>query len=189
MKHIKALIAVILVGSVMWFFWSKYSDFLYRGQLPTPATQILNKMEESGVPDFTINDIHQNEVKLSQFKDSIVILNFWASWCDPCIEEFPSLLQLIDKYNGKVKLIAISADNNVDDLNNFLKAFKAESPNLIVAWDKDQIVAKKYGTTVLPESYILGLDNKLIRKVAGVEDWSSPYAIEFFDNLIGSQNK
>lgn len=187
MSHLKGLLVVLFAGGIMWMGWSYYRDFLYQGQKPTQSTQVLNEIERKGVPDFELNDVNGKAIQLSTLQDKIVIVNFWASWCDPCVEEFPSLMALLKEFPKEVVLLAISADYNMEDMNNFLKAFKAEGPNLHVLWDKDQKVAKSYGTTVLPESYILGYNNKLIRKVAGVDDWSSPYALDFFRNLIAEK--
>lgn len=185
MKHaIKGLLAVAILGVVLWAGWARYRNFLYQGSLPSEGTLRLNEMEKSGVPQFSILDIHGKEISLKDFKDQIVIINFWASWCDPCVQEFPSLLRLIEHFKGKVVLLAISADHTESDLRTFLKAFKAEADHVYVMWDKDQSIAKKYGTQVLPESYILGYNNKLIRKIAGVDTWDSPDAITFFSSLV-----
>ena len=177
------MVVAVLVGVL----WQKYDKFLSQGQQPPPGTKILNEMEKSGVPDFSLNDLSGQPVKLSQFSDKIVIVNFWASWCEPCVEEFPSLLSLIDHFKGQVILLAISADFEKVDLENFLKAFDAKDPSLYVMWDKDQEVAKLFGTEVLPESYIVGRERVLVRKIAGVDNWYTPDAIEFFNTLVSAQ--
>jgi thiol-disulfide isomerase/thioredoxin len=183
MVHLKGLIAALVLAALMWTGWAYYKDFLQQGQKPPDSTLKLNDLNES-LPDFELVDLKGESVSLAKFKDHVIILNFWASWCDPCVEEFPSLLSLLDEFKGKVKLLAISADTELDDMNNFLKAFKANSPHLVVMWDKNQEVAKKFGTSVLPESYILGYNNKFYKKVAGVEDWSKPYVREYFKSLV-----
>ncbi|MCB9025383.1 MAG: redoxin domain-containing protein [Bdellovibrionaceae bacterium] len=188
MNHLKGLFAVLLVSGIMWSGWSVYRDFLYNGQKPPESTKILNELKEKGIPDFELKDLNGNMIRLSNYKDKVVIVNFWASWCDPCVEEFPALMALVEHFKGRIVMMAISADNTEEDMKNFLKAFKVDNQNIIVMWDKEQNVAKKFGTQVLPESYILGINNKLVRKVAGVDDWSSPYAKEFFENLLMDKN-
>lgn len=181
---IKGFLSVIVFVLLMWFGWSKYSDFLSQGQAPPMGTVILNKMDEKGVPDVNFIDLAGETHRLSDYKGKIIILNFWASWCDPCVAEFPSLLNLIKKYNEDLVLIALSADTNEKDLNGFLKAFEAKAPNLVVSWDKDKSLAETFGTKVLPESYIIGPNRELIRKIAGVDDWYTPEAIAYFKELI-----
>ena len=183
-QHLKGLISVIVLAGVLWLLWSQYDEFLERGQRPTEGTQKLNVFEKEGVPGFTLKDLSGKEVSLSDFKGKAVIVNFWASWCDPCVEEFPSMIKLVKHFKGEVVIIAISADNTKEDIEDFLKAFKAYDPSLVVLWDKEQLVAKKFGTAVLPESYILGKNNRFIRKIAGIDDWYSPQAINFFEELI-----
>ena len=185
MKHaVKGIFAVLIFGLVFWLAWKQYSDFLYQGQKPTRSTQVLNEITQKGVPDFTLKDLSGLEIGPGQFKDKILVINFWASWCNPCVEEFPSLIKLIEHYNGEVVLLAISADHEEVEMVNFINAFGFKNKSIHVMWDKEQNVAKKYGTFVLPESYILTYDNKFVRKIAGVDDWASKYALEFFDELI-----
>ena len=130
---------------------------------------------------------------LNSFKDKIVILSFWASWCDPCIEEFPTLIKLVDFFQGRVILLAVSADRTKEDLISFLKPYggiKSKSlANVVILWDKERKVAEEYGTEALPESYVLGKDLKIIRKVAGSEDWFSPAAIQMFHQILNEQQK
>jgi thiol-disulfide isomerase/thioredoxin len=157
---------------------------LNQGRRPPPETQILNEIDKNGIPDFVLKDLAGLDISPKNFAGKLVVINFWASWCDPCVAEFPSLMKLLEKYKGDVVLLAISADYERKDIDSFLKAFKVNSPNLHVMWDKDFEVAKKFGTSRLPESYILGRDGRLIRKVAGVDDWASKDAFEFFKELI-----
>lgn len=181
---LKASLVVLVMTGVLSGLWFKYSDFLAQGQKPPEEAVILNKIEKEGLPEFTIQDIQGQSVYIDKFKGKLVILNFWASWCDPCVAEFPSLLRLLKKFEGEIVLIAISADYEEADIHNFLKAFSAKDPNLFIAWDKNYEIAKKFGTFKLPESYIVGRKGELIRKVSGVDDWSSPDAYEFFEDLL-----
>lgn len=182
---VKALIAVFIVAGVLGFGWWRYSDFLNQGKKAPVSAQILNKLEKEGFPDFELTEIITKKTyRLSDFKDKLVILNFWASWCDPCIAEFPSLYQLLSKYPNDLVLLAVSADFEEADIHNFLKTFKYTGKNIHVFWDKDYVLAKQFGTEKLPESYIIAKDRTLIRKVSGVDDWSTPDAMEYFQHLI-----
>jgi thiol-disulfide isomerase/thioredoxin len=101
------------------------------------------------------------------------------------VKEFPSLKNLVQKMNGKVKVIAVSNDNDRIDLESFLKAFGELPAGFTVVWDKSKRVSEIYGTQVLPESFIIGPNRKLIRKVAGIDQWDSPMALRFFSELTG----
>ena len=176
---IKGILAVVVVAGVMGVCWWKYQEFLTQGSRPPEGTQKLNRMEKEGVPDFAIEDLKGEKIKLSNLKDKIVIVSFWASWCEPCVEEFPSLINLIKELKGEVILLAISADHTIEELKAFTKAFEANDPNIKIMWDKDQRVANLYGTEVLPESYILGYGNK----------WDSAQAIEYFRDIVSKKGQ
>ncbi len=186
MKHtIKGLLAIVVVGGLLWAGWTRYYDFLTAGMQPTAGTKKLNEMQASGVPDFELIDLSGQPVRLSQFADRIVILNFWASWCDPCVEEFPSMVQLVEHFKGQVVLLAVSADKSISDIESFLKPYGGRLPkDVVVVWDQEKKIAEQYGTEALPESYILLKETKLFRKIAGSENWYSPGAVELFKQLV-----
>lgn len=184
----RAMAMVIAFAFVLGMAWFKYYDFLSQGQSPPEAAVKLNSIEKDGVPKFSLPSIDGRTISLEAYAGKLVILNFWASWCDPCIAEFPSLIKLIEKFKGEVVLLAISADHEESDIMIFLKVFKVNNPNIHIAWDKGYSVASLFGTSRLPESYIISRDGKLIRKVAGVDDWSTPEAFEYFEHLL-SQKK
>ena len=96
--------------------------------------------------------------------------------------------KLVDHFKGDVVIFAVSHDNDEADLKNFLKAFKAEKQQkertISIVWDQDRTIANRFAIEALPESFIIGVDMKLIRKVAGSENWYSPEAVAYFTNLL-----
>jgi cytochrome c biogenesis protein CcmG/thiol:disulfide interchange protein DsbE len=185
MLNLRAFIVVLVFAAVLVIPFYIYWEGLTQANRPPQSTVILNEMEKSGVPDFKLPDLNGNDQALSQFKGKIIILNFWASWCAPCVKEFPSLQRLADHFKGKVIVVAASHDRNRDDLDSFVLAMaKRDSDNFHIWWDKDRAIGKMYGTEVLPETFIIGQDMKLLRKVAGEDEWDSPPAIRFFEELI-----
>lgn len=134
-------------------------------------------------PAFTLPRIGGGEYSLSEVKDKIILVNFWASWCEPCTREFPSLLKLVQKLEGRVELVAISIDSRKGDVENFLKAFDGHGPYLSVLWDPANRIAGLYGTDQYPETYILDRDHRLVRKISGMEDWSRPDILFFLRHL------
>lgn len=186
LKHLAALAVVLALVGFMALGWFRYRDFLHQGSRPTEATIKLNQMEKSGVPIFELEDIKGVKHSLQSYSDKVVIINFWASWCEPCVREFPSMMRLLKTFSKDVVILAISHDKDFEDLTTFVEAFDMQGlDNFIVFWDKDAQIAKKYGTKVLPESFILSRGLNLERKVTGVEEWDQPLAIRYFENLIG----
>ncbi len=182
---VRAIIAVLLCSAILFFAWNKYYTFINQGRRPPESSLILNEIEKKGVPEFALPRFSSGEsISLGQFRGKLVIVNFWASWCEPCVTEFPSLQKLVASYKGQVVLLAISGDYEEADIKSFVKAFKVSDSNIYVMWDRDQAIAKKFGTFKLPESYLVGRKGELLRKVSGVENWASPEAIEFFDGLL-----
>lgn len=179
------LVLAICLGAVIWY--ESKAPELKVNKMPSSYT-VLSKMESEGMPDFELPDLDGKPYKLSEHYGNITIVNFWASWCAPCVEEFPSMIKLLETMKGEVKIIAVSADSEEADLRNFLKAFGMPKPGFDVVWDKDSKVRQVYGVEKVPESFIVGKDRKLVRKVLGIDNWSEPGAIEYFRNLVAGKN-
>jgi cytochrome c biogenesis protein CcmG, thiol:disulfide interchange protein DsbE len=139
-------------------------------------------------PDFTIQD-SERSVTLSQFRGKIVVLNFWATWCPPCIEEMPSLVQMQKKMQNKgVTVLAVSVDDDANDYHKFLKDHSIDlltvresgqrTPNGVIA-----PVSSRYGTIKVPETYIIDRDGVIRRKFIGPVDWNQTEIVEYLSRL------
>ena len=167
----------VLVG-VWWSLKVKYDANT------TPASfDYVKKFEKDGLPAIDAKDLDGKLFDLSKVTAPVVVVNFWASWCGPCVEEFPSMLKLVDAMKGKVAVIAVSMDDDEKDLRAFTKLFKVPGPGFEVLWDREKKVMGVYGVGKLPESYIVGPDRKLIRKVLGIDNWATPNAIDYFESI------
>lgn len=181
----KGILAVFVVGGILAvplrFYWS----FLTRGQRPSESTLILNKLEVDGAPDFSLKGLDGKTYSLKQFAGRMVLVNFWATWCPPCVKEFPSLKALVEHFNGKLVVLAVSHDRDREDIDSFVKAFGSLPKDFIILWDQaGEKTAKLFGTDVLPETYVISQEGKLLRKIAGEAAYSEPMAIQYFEDLM-----
>jgi thiol-disulfide isomerase/thioredoxin len=182
--YLKAvLITGVVAAALIWGFgvWRERS-------LPKEGEKKLNQLESfetHGIPDFGAKTVDGRDFRLRDHQGKVVIVNFWASWCGPCLEEMPSLISLVESQGGAVQLVAVSGDNSKEDIDAFLKAFpKVKNNNIQVVWDHDQEIARKYSVDRLPESFIAGKDMKLVRKIVGTINWHTPDSEAFMKDLI-----
>jgi cytochrome c biogenesis protein CcmG, thiol:disulfide interchange protein DsbE len=134
----------------------------------------------SPAPDFTVRDSDRT-VTLSQFKGQVVVLNFWATWCPPCIEEMPSLVQMQQRMKAKgVTVLAVSVD--VDE-NSYRRFLADHNVSLLAVRDGEQKSSTLYGTFKFPETYIVDRNGVVRRKFIGAVDWTEPDVIEYLGKL------
>ena len=134
----------------------------------------------SAAPDFTVQD-SQNKVTLSQFRGQIVVLNFWATWCAPCVEEVPSLVAMQQRMKAKgVTVLAVSVDVDESAYRHFVKDHNV---NLLTVRDPDQKSNALYGTAKFPETYVIDRNGVIRRKFIGAVDWTEPDITDFLGKL------
>jgi cytochrome c biogenesis protein CcmG/thiol:disulfide interchange protein DsbE len=122
-------------------------------------------------PDFAIKDTDR-AVALHDLKGQVVVLNFWATWCGPCIEEMPSLVAMQRQLNDKgVKVLAVSIDVDQKAYEKFLKDHGVD---LLTVRDPDQKASTMYGSFKWPETYIIDRKGVVRRKFIGAVDWTHP---------------
>jgi cytochrome c biogenesis protein CcmG/thiol:disulfide interchange protein DsbE len=131
-------------------------------------------------PDFVAQDA-ERRVTLSQFKGQVVVLNFWASWCPPCVAETPSLVRMQQKLKDKgVVVVAISADEDDGAYHRFINKYGMD---FVTVRDPSAKIQHMYGTIQIPETYIIDRDGVLRRKFANAFDWSTPEVTDFLSKL------
>jgi peroxiredoxin len=129
-------------------------------------------------PDFTVSD-GAHTIHLASYRGQVVLLNFWASWCAPCIQETPALLALHHD-RPDLAILSVSVDEDADAYQRFLQRFHVD---LNTVRDPDESAAKLYGTDGWPETYIIDRKGIIRRKVVGDPDWSNPEIREFLKGL------
>jgi peroxiredoxin len=129
-------------------------------------------------PDFTVQD-SDKRVMLSQYRGQVVLVNFWATWCPPCVDELPSLMQLQDRLRSRgVMVLGVSIDVDGDAYHRFIAQ---NGVNFVTVRDPEQKVSSVYGTSGWPETYIVDRQGVLRRKVVGPTNWNSPEMLEFLE--------
>lgn len=146
-------------------------------------SESLDRFEHEGVPEFSLARLDGGIFELGQFRNQVLVINFWASWCDPCVREFPSMVRLVRRLKGRVTLLAISNDEKRSEVEKFVRVMDVKDPNVIVLLDPERRVAGLYGTTKWPETYVVGAGLRLVRKVVGLENWDTADALEFLEKL------
>jgi peroxiredoxin len=134
----------------------------------------------SNAPEFTVQDADRS-VKLSDFRGQIVVLNFWATWCPPCVEEMPSLVEMQRRMKAKgITVVAVSVDV---DQSAYLQFLKEHNVNLLTVRDPGQKSNALYGTFRFPETYIIDRQGVMRRKFVGGVDWTAPDITEFLGRM------
>ena len=129
-------------------------------------------------PDFTVRNGGQS-IRLSQFRGKLVLLNFWATWCAPCIEELPSL-QKLQALRPDMQVLAVSIDDDPDAYAKFLQQY---SINLLSVRDGTQGANLKYGSVRVPETFLVDRQGNIRRKFIGPQDWTGDEILTYLKKL------
>jgi peroxiredoxin len=130
--------------------------------------------------EFTVQD-SDHQVSLNQFRGQVVVLNFWASWCSPCNQELPSIMDMQNRLRGRgVVVLGVSIDVDGEAYHRFLQQ---RNVNFVTVRDPEQKVASMYGTSMWPESYVIDRQGVLRRKIVGPINWDSPEVMQFLTKL------
>lgn len=130
-------------------------------------------------PDFTIQD-SDHTVSLHQFRGKIVVLNLWGSWCEPCIEETPSLNRLQSRMGDKLILLGVSMDTSDAPYHAFLRRYNV---NFLTVRDVNKQAVNLYTPTGPPETYVIDRAGVIRRKFIGPQEWDGPELLEYFNRL------
>jgi cytochrome c biogenesis protein CcmG, thiol:disulfide interchange protein DsbE len=152
-----------------------------RGPVTAPSSDIGAVSRGQMAPDFQLKDLSGRPVSLEDFRGQIVLVNFWASWCQPCLDEMPSLQALYAKFKDrKFVVLAVNLNETAPDLEAFLKKNGVTFPVLC----EGQAIAQRYGTEKVPESYLIDNRGVVLQKIIGAQDWLQDSALKYFDELL-----
>jgi cytochrome c biogenesis protein CcmG/thiol:disulfide interchange protein DsbE len=127
-------------------------------------------------PDFIVQD-GTRTVALSSLRGKVVVLNFWATWCPPCVDEVPSLVKMQAQMRDQVTVFAVSVDEDETIYRKFIHDYGAEG--LLGVREPSHKSADLYGTTGYPETFIIDRNGVVQRKLVGPVNWTDPEMISY----------
>lgn len=133
--------------------------FLLMSLLLIVSGQLVAASDPTPAPDFTLKSNSGKNIKLSELRGSVVMINFWASWCGPCREEMPLLQQLYDRYQGMgFTLLGVNVDEESAAAEKMLKDTPVSFP---VLYDQKNSVSKQYQVKAMPSTFIVDRDGNV----------------------------
>jgi cytochrome c biogenesis protein CcmG, thiol:disulfide interchange protein DsbE len=163
---------------------------------PKQKIDINALISEQEKPEHAIHFTAQNSkgvfISLNHFKGKPIILNFWATWCPPCVEELPELLQYAEwaKKNLGLEVVAVSVDESwskIDDMFKKKKLWPNKELPITILLDTAAEVPKKYGTSKFPESFFIDQQFKVVRKFVGPQRWASQEMMKWTIEVLNQQ--
>ncbi len=118
-------------------------------------------------PPFLVRDIDGNVISTAEWKDKVVLLNFWATWCPPCREEVPELVDLQTRYKDRLQVIGISMDDP-EDVRTVKKFAAQEGVNYPIVMASREIILEYGGVPALPTSFVVNTESKVVQKHVGL---------------------
>lgn len=147
---------------------------------PTPTSPVLGTFPVAA-PAFALKDFTGRELSLSSLRGTVVLVNFWATWCATCAVEMPSMEKLVTRMRGKpFRLLAISVDDGWPEIRKF---FEAGTP-LEILLDTPKAVAKQFGTEKFPESFLIDKRGQVRAFIVSDRDWSKPDVEACIESLM-----
>lgn len=154
-----------------------YGDSHYMEELA-----IVKLEDKIQAQNFILKDLDGGEVSLKNYRSKIVLLNFWATWCLPCLIEMPSMEKLYNEFkNEDFTILAIDLQEDIDRVKDFREEYKLSFPILL---DSDGSVARFYDIMAIPTTYIVDREGYLFGVALGPRDWASESAFMLINQLL-----
>jgi thiol-disulfide isomerase/thioredoxin len=150
---------------------------------PASLSALVLEKPAKPAPAVHFSDAAGGRVALDAFHGRYVLVNLWATWCGPCVNELPSLARLAEFAPG-LKVLAIDTDHEKVDAAGFLKSHGAGS--LPVYVDSDRMMLRSFVVPGLPTTILIGPDGKVIARAEGPADWGSADSVAYFKRITGS---
>ncbi|MES9991549.1 MAG: TlpA disulfide reductase family protein [Candidatus Thiodiazotropha sp.] len=152
-------------------------------EIPTGELHTLIRLAEAvAAPPLRLADSQGKQLDLESLKNSVVLVNFWATWCPPCVEEIPSLNRLLAHYRDqKIEIVSVDYRESAEEIGEFLKQIAVDFPVLI---DSDGLVSLEWQVFSFPSSFILDTQGRIRYTANRAINWDSPEVIEVIDSLL-----
>lgn len=151
-------------------------------EITTPVSSSATMADTLPDADFSFvfMDLQNHPHSLSSYKGTVIFLNFWATWCGPCLKEIPNIKNLYEKYKDKVTFLLVSNEKN-EKVVRFEKSRNTGLPFYVYTMDQ---MKPTYVHSLIPTTFIISKSGKIIKKVTGSEAWDNETNIALIERLL-----
>jgi thiol-disulfide isomerase/thioredoxin len=154
---------------------------------PTPSSpgfDVARPAAPGAAPDFALVDLDGRGLRLADFRGRVVLLTFWATWCEPCREEMPAMQALAaDLASRGLALVTVNYQETAERIRPFVREIRLDAP---VALDGDGAVAQRYRVVGLPATYLIDRRGALVGSILGYRDWRQSAARVYLERLLAA---
>lgn len=176
----KRVVVILLV--LIFFLSCKEESKGDRGEDLFLKEQIVRVKNGVKAPDFELENIEGDRVSLKDYKEKVLFINFWASWCGPCVYEMPAIARLHNIYKEveDVEILLINLGEDRQSVDSFLKEGSYTIPTLL---DSSNSVGLSYGVRSIPTTVIVGKDGMIKGTKVGAHEWDNQGVRDILDSL------
>lgn len=168
--QVRHVLAVLFVG-LCWISSAKAAGFETRAALPAP--------------ELKAHDLSGATRTLADYRGKVVLLNFWATWCPPCLREMPSLERLRIRMAGQaVEIVAISSAETPEEVKAYLSKMKLGFPILL---DSDSSNTRRWKVFALPTTFVLDAEGRIRHVLTGPTEWDEGEALAVIDGMLADR--
>ena len=171
----------VVLALTVWFHRRhRFGRRRQRSGLPERAElgEFVPASQPAPAPAVSLTDIAGNHVGLCRFRGKLVLVNLWATWCEPCLREMPSLERLQSRLGDRIAVLAVSEDRGgVKTVEPFIEKLGLKSVKIYI--DPKSAVGQAFEVRGLPTSLLIDREGKVLGRVEGAADWDSPRSWRF----------
>lgn len=171
------IVAIILIVFTPVGFHAR----VFVGKLFAPSADVVEESKQKILDNYNwrLIDLEGNPINLESKRGEVLLINFWATWCPPCVAELPSLAKLHDDYGDRVKFILVT-NEKPEKVNKFLENKKYELPVYFGASQAPEVLFSRS----IPATYIINKSGKIVVDEKGATNWNSSSTRELLDKLL-----
>ena len=176
------LAAALAVAAAFLLPWGDHRD----EQVVTMVSSLDGQWVGRAAPPLDLPDLEGRRHTLSDYRGKVIFLNIWASFCEPCKKEMPSMERLVRTYDGRgLVMLAVSVDPEAEDAQAFMTEFmRGRQSGMTVLHDPSSEAAASYGTELLPETYLIDRSGRIVARFVNAYDWSRPEVTRLIEHLL-----
>ena len=166
--------------------WAARSPLSEEVQAMLESERIDAPKVELAAADFEGTLLNGQPFRLSEQKGKVVFLNFWASWCSPCLKEMPDMQELQKELGSKILVLAVGMGEEAERIEKFQKKYQFEFQ---IFPDPEMTVTQLYGVRNIPITYLVDTSGIIVGRALGPREWTRPKLLKFFEDLASEQLK